>query len=515
MQSGVNSENVGALALPLEKIEAELTKILSDAVGVLSGGAGVVAVWNGGERHFVEAATYGLDPSAMERLRPLLGEAILELAFRKQTFDRLSRLVPGLYVPATTTNEVQDPVIALRLEVAGEMMGLICVLRPYLARPFGRGDQRLLSAFAGQVDLLVQNARLASRLAEEQRKAEFAMGNTADGIMAIDSERRIFTFNEAMERLIGWKEGEVVGSHCFEILRLEDRQGVDICQNRCPVATNAEGFHSLDGIITTKDGQKIDVSMSYSMARSHSGALLTTLINVRDVSRLREIEDLESTLLGTVSHQLQTPISIIKAYAGTLARPDAEWSQQTIKDKLEAIEEESDRLSDLVAKLLYTSRLGMGGLLLTRLWLSLPKEAHTVAKRLAGRTKNHKIEVKFPHDFPPVFVDPMKIEEVLMNLVENAIKFSPRGGTIRIQGETSGNEVLVTVADEGIGIPLRDQEHIFDRFYRVQDSSARVIRRTGLGLYICKTLVEAHGGRIRVESELGKGSRFTFSLPYK
>jgi len=237
------------------------------------------------------------------------------------------------------------------------------------------------------------------------------------------------------------------------------------------------------------------------------------VVNVRDISRLRQVEDTRSALLATVSHELQTPISIIKAYASTLARTDAEWSQQTVMDKLQAIEEESDRLSELVTKILYTSQLETGSLVLNRLVLDLPKEVHKVAKRLGQQTGIHRVEVDFPPEFPPILADPERIGEVLTNLVENAIKFSPQGGAIIIKGKTSGNEVLVTVVDEGIGIPLRDQKRVFDRFYRVEAGSARPARGTGLGLYICKSLVEVHGGRIWVESELGKGSLFTFSLP--
>jgi len=316
-----------------------------------------------------------------------------------------------------------------------------------------------------------------------------------------------------MERLTGWKREEAVGSYCFEVLRLRDSQGAELCQIKCPLTRGAEGFFNLDGSIVTKDGQNVDVSMNYSIARSPNGDLLTTVVNVRDISRLRQVEDMRSALLASVSHELQTPISIIKAYASTLARPDVEWSQQTVRDKLQAIEEESDRLSELVTKILYTSCLEAGSLTLNRLVIDLPKEAHKVAKRLGEQTEIHRVEIDFPPEFPSVLADPEKIGEVLTNLVENATKFSPQGGTIIIKGETSENEVSVTVADEGIGIPLRDQERVFNRFYRVEFSSARPTQGTGLGLYICKTVIEAHGGRIWVESELGKGSCFTFTLP--
>jgi PAS domain S-box-containing protein len=502
-------------AAPTEEmdLEAELKSILSDAVDALGGNAGVVALWNEDKRRFVEGASYGLDPKNIDKLRPLLGEAIHDLAASRQTFDRLSRLAPDLRVPATTTDQLQDPVVALPLEIAGRMIGLIYVLRPYWADSFGSTDQRVLSAFAGQVAISVQNARLAFQLAEERYKIESILEGSADGIMTIDPERRILAFNAGMERLTGWKKQQALGNYCFEILRLRDSQGVGLCQIKCPLAGGAEGFSVLDGIITTADGHNVDVGMSYSMAHSTRGELLPVVVNVRDISRLRQVENIRSTLVATVSHELQTPISIIKAYASTLARGDARWSEQTVKDKLQAIEEESDRLSELVSKLLYASQLTTGDYSLSRLLMDLPKEVHRVVKRFAELTGIHQVKVNFPPEFPPVLADPEKLEEVLTNLVENAIKFSPQGRLITIQGETSMDKVLVTIADEGMGIPLRDQERVFDRFYRVEDTRIGQIRGTGLGLYICKALVEAHGGRIWVESEPGKGSRVTFSLP--
>ena len=502
-------------AAPTEErdLKPKLMAILSDAVDALGGNAGIVALWNEKERRFIEGATYGLDPKSVERLRPLLQEAISDLATSRQSFGRLSRFAPEVRVPATTTDKVQDAIIALPLQIAGKTIGLMYVLRPYLAEPFESCDQRVLSTFTNQVAISVQNVRLAHQLAEERYKIESILESSADGIMTINPQRHILSFNTSMERLTGWERDKATGSHCFEVLKLVANDGRNVCQTRCPIVEGSDGFFSLDGIITTRDGQKVEVGMSYSLMHSPSGELLPTVVNLRDISRLRQVERLRSTLLATVSHELQTPISIIKAYASTLGRPDAQWSEQTIKDKLQAIEEESDRLSGLVIKLLRTSRLDSGQFSLNRLLLDLPQEAQKVVRRFAGQTKIHKIEADFPHDFAPVLADPENVEEILTNLVDNAIKFSPQGGTITIKGESSENEALVTVADEGIGIPLRDQEQVFDRFYRVADDSTKSTKGTGLGLYICKTLIEAHGGRIWVESEAGKGSRFTFSLP--
>jgi PAS domain S-box-containing protein len=503
-----------AAALAKERdLQAKLEGILRGAVDALGGNAGIIALWNERERRFIEGATYGLYPRSIERLRPLLDEAIPDLAASKQSFDHLSRIAPEVHVPSTTTLETQDAIIALPLDIAGNKIGLMYVLRPYSAEAFRSTDQPILAGFADQVAISVQNARLAHQLAAERDKIESILESSADGIITLDSERRILSFNASMERLTGWNKDKAIGKHCFEVLKLVDSNGVDVCQTRCPVTGRADGFVYLDGIATTRDGQKVEVGMSYSLRHSPSGELPMTVVNVCDISRLRQVERMRATLLATVSHELQTPISIIKAYASTLGRPDVQWDEQTVKDKVHAIEEESDRLGELVSKLLYTSRLDSGEFSLNKLLLDLPKEAQKVAKRFAAQAEINNLEIDFPPDFPPVSADPEKIEVILTNLLDNAIKFSPQGGTITIKGEVSENKALVSVADEGIGVPLRDWDRIFARFYRVEDDLTKSTRGTGLGLYICKTLIEAHGGRIWTESELGRGSRFTFSLP--
>ena len=380
------------------------------------------------------------------------------------------------------------------------------------AESFGTDDHPLF-ALSDEAACELDNARLVSQLAQELHRAESIIESSADGIFAIDRERRIFLFNASMQAITGWNKKDAIGSHCFEVLPLKDSQEADLCQVKCPITRGVGGVVALDGTIVARDGKKVEVSLSYSVARSPGGELLDTVVNVRDISEPRQIENVRSVLVATVSHALQTPISIIKAYANTLARADVEWSQQTIRDKLQAIEEESDRLSELVSKLLYASRLESGDFSLNRMPLDLSKEANKVARRLGERTQSHKVEVDFPADFPPVFADPEKVGEVLTNLVDNAVKFSPQGGKVTIKGETSKDAVMVTVADEGIGIPIRDQKRIFERFFRGPDVVGGGTRGTGLGLYICKAIVEAHGGQIRVDSEPGKGSRFTFAMP--
>ena len=339
--------------------------------------------------------------------------------------------------------------------------------------------------------------------------------HSADGIMALDADRLIRVFNPALERLTGLERGSVLGRPCHEVLQVLDIQGARLCETVCPVARCDAGTYDVEGTIATSSGQKLAVDLNYSVLCTKSGSLKAAIVNVRDLGQLHQVNHIRSVLLASVSHELQTPISIIKAYANTLARADARWSEETVRDKLKAIEEESDRLSRLVTRLLYTSRLEAGAISLNPMVIDLAKEAQRVALRLAETDETHEILVSFPGDFPPVMGDPEKIDQVLMNLIENAIKFSPQGGPVTVEGSVSGDEVFVAVADQGIGIGARDRDHLFDLFYRATDSTARQFPGTGLGLHICRNLVHAHGGRIWVDSEPGVGSRFTFTLPIR
>ncbi|MBI2830874.1 MAG: GAF domain-containing protein [Chloroflexi bacterium] len=487
-----------------------LVPVLATAVQSLDGTAGVIALWKSDRERFVTEATYGLDSMIARKLRPMLEKAIPDLGAGRNGFGRISRIAQGLRNPVGG-HQVFDPVIAAPLFADDKTIGLMYILRPSSAKQFTASDRRVLSAFAGQAVMSLENVRLASQLAEEHHKTESIVEHSADGIMTIDSKLRILTFNAGMERLTGWKRSEAIGDYCFRVLNLVDNQGRELCRRKCPIARGVSGVYYQRGAITGKDSQKVDVSMSYSLPSPRQPS--TTVVNVRDIGTLRQIDNVRSMLLAGVSHELQTPISIIKAYASTLARPDAEWSPQTIRDKLQAIEEESDRLSKLVAKLLYTSQLEARSLPLNMMSVNLPGEVVKVVRRLARNTEIHKFESDFPPDFPGILADPEKIEEVLTNLVDNAVKFSPRGGTINITGKVLDNDIQVTIADEGIGISLQDREKLFERFYRVADSSRKSTPGMGLGLYICKTILEAHGGRIWTEGERGEGSRFIFTLP--
>jgi signal transduction histidine kinase len=222
---------------------------------------------------------------------------------------------------------------------------------------------------------------------------------------------------------------------------------------------------------------------------------------------------MKSTFVSVISHELKTPVALIKGYAGTLRRPDAAWDPDTLADGLAVIEEEADRLNALIDNLLDASRIQAGVFKLERSDVDLQRLATKVVERFRLQTGSHQFELDFPDNLPSVWADEARIRQVLDNLVSNAIKYSPQGGLIRIGGWQEGPGVVVYVADQGIGIPADEQGRLFDSFYRVDSGLRRQTKGTGLGLYLCKAIVEAHDGRIWVRSEPHRGSTFFFALP--
>ena len=241
--------------------------------------------------------------------------------------------------------------------------------------------------------------------------------------------------------------------------------------------------------------------------------LVNIIVDVHDITRFREAEELKSTFISVISHELKTPVSLIKGYAGTLRREDARWDEATVRESLAVIEEESDRLNELIDNLLDASRLQAGALPLSMGDVALDDLARSTVNKFRSQAKKHQFVVDFPADFPVVEGDEARLEQVLSNLLTNAIKYSPEGGTIQVNGRVASDVVLVTVIDQGIGIAPAEQTRVFDAFYRVDDAPTRRTQGTGLGLYLAKAVVEAHGGHIWVESEPGRGAAFSFSLP--
>lgn len=228
---------------------------------------------------------------------------------------------------------------------------------------------------------------------------------------------------------------------------------------------------------------------------------------------LRELDCLRTQILANVSHELRTPLTVIKGYASSLIQPDVQFDESIWREFLVAIDQDADNLTELVEDLLTMSRLESGALELKKEPLTFEEVIKSARGRLEHLAHKHILNIITSRDLPPISIDSRRINEVLTNLVENSVKYSPEGASITLNACQNGDKVLVSITDEGIGIPAELHQKVFSRFFRVKTPASQSRNGTGLGLAICKGIIEAHGGRIWLESEPGKGTTFRFTLP--
>jgi PAS domain S-box-containing protein len=481
-----------------------LNLVIEVAVDLLAGNSGLIALRDddGMTRIY---ATSGLARETWPAFTDLLATPI----------DDQPTLVRRLREVGADIGLPLRHVSALPLVFRGATVGVIYVFRAALNVEFTAEEHQLLTAFADQAAIAVSNARLFQSVLREKQHLDALIENSADGVMILDSRWRITTFNRAMEQLTGWSREEAIGRPCAEVLAIHTPQGANLCLTDCPLQRQPfEPNPVAEGWITTRDGRRLYVQSRYAAQRSPQGAFLGAIANVRDVTEQKIEAEMQNTFISVISHELRTPVSIIKGYAETLARQDAAWDAATLREGLMVIIEEADRLAQQINTLLEASRLQTDGLRLELSdWPVRPLVERVVERFMPQAGERFTFEIDIPDDLPPVHADYERTRTVLENLVSNAIKYSPNGGLVRIAARVSGDYAIISVGDQGIGIPFEEQKKLFRRFYRVDNRLRRETQGAGLGLFLSRVIVEAQGGRIWVDSRPGRGSRFSFTVP--
>lgn len=403
--------------------------------------------------------------------------------------------------------------LGLPLVARGQVVGIILLFRAYV-NSFSPNDFTLLSSFANQAAIAVQNAQLYTQTNQEKSRTNALLDSLADGILILSPDHHVERVNPAMGRVLNLPVEAILDQHHEEIVRwAKPPSGPTLEQAEAdgwPLTQHAHLYIEGD-LLRNGDQPPLAVGITYTPLFSEEERLLNIIATVRDITKFRQADELKSTFISIISHELKTPVALIKGYVSTLRREDAEWDPEIVQDSLEVIEEESDRLAELIENLLDASRLQAGGLALKRSDVNLSALAQRVAERMQTQTQSHTIAVDFPEFFPIILADENRIQQVLTNLIGNAVKYAP-GGEIRLSGEVRPEMVIVCVSDQGPGIAAEDIPHVFDRFYRSPEM-ARQTKGAGLGLYLTRAIVEAHGGRIWVDTVPGQGARFCFSLP--
>ncbi len=495
-----------------------LRLILNSAVDMVGAEVGLLVLRQPDGR-LAPQAIFGLQPARAAQVAALLRES-RELASPGDAGLGLPELSLPLLSAAAGIPLRQ--VVQMPLRSEDELVGAIYALRSGGAA-FGVNERQVLQSFADQAAIAVRNARLYEQVSAEKRRLDAIIDNSANGVLILAPDRRVQVMNRALSVMTGWAADEARGEPCWKVLPLENATGSNLCAAAgAPVLpreidpgelAQAQTSYHVEGDLVRPGGSRLTLGVTYTPLYDNEGRLLNIIGNVVDITRFREAEQMKSTFVSVISHELKTPVALIKGYAGTLRRPDAAWDPETLADGLAVIEEEADRLNALIDNLLDASRIQAGVFKLERSEVDLPRLARKVVEGFRLQTSIHPFEMDFPDDLPAVFADEARIRQVLDNLVSNAIKYSPRGGSIRIGAWPDAPGVTVYVADQGIGIPAAEQGRLFDSFYRVDSGLRRQTKGTGLGLYLCKAIVEAHDGRIWVRSEPGRGSTFFFTLP--
>ena len=227
----------------------------------------------------------------------------------------------------------------------------------------------------------------------------------------------------------------------------------------------------------------------------------------------QQADRLRSEVMATLSHELRTPLAAIKGYTTALLLEEVRWSDEKRGEFLRLIDEECDNLQAMISDILDSSLIDVGQLVIELQPVRLERLAQEIAGEMQRRTDLHRMVVDFPSGFPLVDADPRRITQVMRNVLDNAIKYSPDGGLIVIQGEVRPKDIVVSIADQGVGISPEDLIPLFEKYFRVKAPTGYHVAGTGLGLPVARAIVEAHGGRIWAESKAGQGTTLYFSLP--
>ena len=491
------------------ELDEVLARILRHSAELLAGQAGLVALRAepGGWRL---ATSYGIPGALVRYLDPILAEvpdhedpARFELPEVNRLLQRIARevslgLLTGVGLPLIAQNRV---------------LGVIFIFRNYRG-VFSPEDRLLLQSFADQAAVAVHNAQLYQHIRREKRRVEAILDTVADGILILSPDRSIERCNPALAKLLKTDVSEVIGRKHNDVISFDEiAHGPTLEQAEAggwPLTPTATLY--VEGDLLRGDGSKIAVGVTYAPLLTEGRQLVNVIASVRDVSRFRQAEELQSTFISVISHELKTPVALIKGYVGTLRREDVRWESKVVQDSLKVIEEEADHLASLIENLLDASRLEAGALPLNATDLSLPNLAERIAERYRTQTEKHKISVEFPSEFPIILADEQRIGQVLLNLLSNAVKYSPEGGQITISGQSKPEHVVVCVTDRGPGMVPGDVPYIFDRFYRSEEAQ-RATKGAGLGLYLTRAILEAHGGSIWVDPQYKDGACICFSLP--
>jgi PAS domain S-box-containing protein len=384
-----------------------------------------------------------------------------------------------------------ESAMVVPLTAAGRTFGGLMLVSSNPARLYNEDDLEFAKHLGRRAAVAVDNARLY-RAAEERARAAVVVQHVADGVLLVDQSGIIRLWNPAAEQITGLAAADTVGRSTAEVFSPWEAIADLVAQTQPLEINGRELWLSITGV-------------------AFEGG---TVYAFRDLTAERAVEKLKSDFVSTVSHELRTPLAAIYGAALTLRREDIPLGEPQRSGLLEVIASESDRLARIVNDILWASRLESGTMQTT-----IEKcDGIEIARSVVDTARHYippniQLAIKAPKKAPLVAADPDKARQVLTNLVDNAVKYSPDGGKVTVEVAVAGSQLRYAVRDEGLGVPPAEHRRIFEKFYRLDPNLTRGVGGTGLGLYISRELLERMGGRIWVESSGSGGSTFFAELP--
>ncbi len=514
--------------------------ILDNAVELMNCSEGLIAIWPAPD-HYVRqqkrplVCGYGL-PEPLDLFEPLTEVLPIRLVPRQGSLSNLPDADDD-YVAVMAEEEMRRRLVQVRdrlqrkgyqlspetlwapLHVGDTLIGVMFLFRQRNA--FSPLDRQVLHGFVNQASIAVRNGRMYRELEEQQQRLEAVIENSTVGVMILDQDRYVVSLNQTLADLVGMTPEHALYKRCNEVLDLHSVSGFDFCQSSEAIDLPSADSISCEGEIRRPGAKTRTVTVTYTPLRDYQDNLLNVIVNVTDITRFKEEEEQKTTFVSAISHDLKTPVTVIKGNVELLQRPDAAWQPDESQEMLKIIADESDRLEGMINDLLDVSKVAAGALRLEKFPVALDRLLASVVQGAELQTDRHRFVLDFPAEsLPAVQADEDKLRQVFANLVGNAVKYAPAGGDIRIgawleepEGPQEPARAVVYVADQGIGIPESELDRIYQSFYRVDRGSNRSTSGTGLGLFLAKSIVEAHDGELWARSALGEGTTFFVALP--
>jgi PAS domain S-box-containing protein len=409
-------------------------------------------------------------------------------------------------------NSLTVPLIVQRKDADGQVVektniGVFHVFNKRGGQRFTEEDITLHTALARSAASVISSARLYIAVADEKRQLELTLQGMLSGVLVVDRDERVRLMNSAAKHIFGLPGDDGSGKPLAQVVREE---GVHELVRSC-----LEGNSEATAELSIYNPEERIYQVQTALLRGDGEDVAGVVATFNDITELRSVERMKSEFVSTVSHELRTPLTSVKGFIRTLL-DDSEgyYDRETQLEFYRIIDVECDRLVRLISDLLNLSRIESGRALeLVLTEVDLEEVIRRVVESQRSYTTVHEFAILVAPDLAKIVADRDKVDQVLTNLVSNAIKYSPDGGKITIDAKDLGNQVCVSVTDQGIGIPEEQIGMLFNRFHRVDSRDSRKQYGTGIGLYLVKHLVDAHHGEVKVESKVDEGSTFTFLLP--